>query len=264
MPRRTLVSGYKKLHILIMTRNHWFPTHTHTHTHTHTIDLIMTRFNTLPIHITLLLAIIISSSLAASAAPVEEGLSPSFYERSCPSVFQIVRDGVRSAVQSFVNVLSIYIHHICTPAAIYILIYYSPPYPALAPSHWAIYRPAKCCCHQFHIPPSGDVITRRCYHPIRQCHVRRSVASMCFTSTVCNTPNINKSNYCNSWMKLEVVAMAIETLNGQISGLQSTICGHRKWFINKNFISSWICFFFLHLFSDPLNSCIYFRKLRKA
>ena len=100
----------------------------------------MKSFITLPIHLTLLLATIISSSLAASAAPGGQSappraLSPRFYERSCPSVFRIVRDGVRSAVKSdarmaasllrlhfhdcFINVLSLSNTFICTPSIYY-------------------------------------------------------------------------------------------------------------------------------------------------
>ena len=130
--RCTLVSCYKKLPIWWWNQKPLiFYTHSHIYTQRIT-DLIMKSFITLPIHLTLLLATIISSSLAASAAPGGQSappraLSPRFYERSCPSVFRIVRDGVRSAVKSdarmaasllrlhfhdcFINVLSFeYIH----------------------------------------------------------------------------------------------------------------------------------------------------------
>ena len=58
-------------------------------------------FDSHPTLITLLLLIIsFSSSTDGSGGAMAAGLTPRFYEKSCPSVFHIVRDGVRSAVQS--------------------------------------------------------------------------------------------------------------------------------------------------------------------
>mgnify|MGYP002776897119 CR=1 FL=1 len=56
------------------------------------------RFNAHPTLISVLLVIVSAAAVVAARRP--EGLTPGFYEQSCPSVFTIVKDVVASAVQS--------------------------------------------------------------------------------------------------------------------------------------------------------------------